>query len=58
MKMRRVMSLIPLNNELIDMLKYMFVPTRRLIKQQIEWLIEQQYIKRDDKDADKIIYIT
>jgi cullin-5 len=58
MKMRRVMSLIPLNNELIDMLKYMFVPTRRLVKQQIEWLIEQQYIRRDEKDADKIIYIT
>lgn len=58
MKMRRVMALIPLNNELIDMLKYMFVPTRRLIKQQIEWLIEQQYIKRDEKDPEKIIYIT
>lgn len=58
MKMRRVMSLIPLNNELIDMLKYMFVPTRRLIKQQIEWLIEQEYIKRDEKDADKIIYVS
>lgn len=56
--MRRVMALIPLNNELIDMLKYMFVPTRRLIKQQIEWLIEQQYIKRDEKDPEKIIYIT
>ncbi|KAI6189619.1 Cullin-Nedd8 domain-containing protein [Aphelenchoides bicaudatus] len=58
MKMRRVMNLIPLHNELVDMLKYMFVPTRRLIKMQIEWLIEQEYIKRDDKETDKIIYIT
>lgn len=58
MKMRRVMNLIPLHNELVDMLKYMFVPTRRLIKMQIEWLIEQEYIRRDDKETDKIIYIT
>lgn len=58
MKMRRVMTQIPLHNELIDMLKYMFVPTRRLIKQQIEWLIEQEYIRRDENDPDKFIYIT
>lgn len=58
MKMRRVMMQNPLHNELVDMLKLMFVPTRRLIKQQIEWLIEQQYIKRDEKDPEKFIYIT
>jgi cullin-5 len=58
MKMRRVMSQIPLHNELIEILRNMFVPTRRLIKQQIEWLIDQDYIRRDDEDPDKFIYIT
>lgn len=52
------MSQIPLHNELVDMLRYMFVPTRRLIKQQIEWLIESEYLKRDEDDPDKFIYVT
>jgi cullin-5 len=58
MKMRRIMLYNPLHNELVDMLKSMFVPTRRLIKQQIEWLIEHDYIERDQNDSDKFVYIT
>lgn len=58
MKMRRVINHIPLHNELIEMLRFMFVPTRRLIKLQIEWLIENGYIRRDESDEGKYIYIT
>lgn len=58
MKARRVMNHVPLHNEVVNMLKNMFAPTLRLIKQQVEWLIERDYIERDKNDPEKFIYIT
>lgn len=57
MKMRRVVDHVPLHNEVVDMLKTMFAPNRRFVKQQIEWLIEREFIKRDNASVDKFIYI-
>lgn len=33
-----------------------FKPEPAMIKQQIEWLIENDYLMRDDKDKGKYIY--
>lgn len=35
--------------ELIDILKNMFLPSKKMIKEQLEWLIEHKYMKRDDE---------
>ncbi|KAI6227461.1 Cullin-5 [Aphelenchoides fujianensis] len=57
MKTRRTMKQNVLHNELVELLRYMFTPTRRLIKQQLEWLIEQKFIKRDDHDYETFVYM-
>lgn len=57
MKMRQVLSQNLLHNELIDVLKAMFVPSRRLIKQQIDFLIEKEYLKRSEEDIEKLMFI-
>lgn len=58
MKTRRVMKQNLLHNETVVMLRNMFVPTRRLIKQQLEWLIEQKFVRRDDGDYETFVYVT
>lgn len=43
--------------ELIDILKNMFLPSKKMIKEQLEWLIEHKYMKRDDDDINTFIYM-
>ena len=43
--------------ELVDILKNMFLPSKKLIKEQIEWLIEHKYMKRDDDNINLFIYM-
>ena len=57
MKMRKRLSNAALLTELVEMLKNMFLPSKKLIKEQIEWLIENKYIQRDDKDINTFIYM-
>ena len=57
MKMRKQLSNAALLTELVEMLKNMFLPSKKLIKEQIEWLIENKYIQRDDKDINTFIYM-
>ena len=57
MKMRKTISCAKLQMELITMLSNMFVPTKRMMKEQCEWLIENQYMRRDDNNMDTFIYI-
>uniref|UniRef100_A0A914MJA6 Cullin protein neddylation domain-containing protein n=1 Tax=Meloidogyne incognita TaxID=6306 RepID=A0A914MJA6_MELIC len=45
-------------SELVDVLKNMFLPSRKLIKEQIEWLIEQKFLGRDPVDMNTFVYIT
>jgi len=43
--------------ELIDILKNMFLPSKKMIKEQLEWLIENKYMRRDDDDINMFIYV-
>ncbi|KAH7699747.1 Cullin, partial [Aphelenchoides avenae] len=44
--------------ELVEMLKHMFLPSRKLIKEQTEWLIEQHFLARHTDDINTFVYVT
>ena len=55
--MRKRISNAQLHSELVEMLKNMFLPSKKLIKEQLEWLIEQKYMKRDEDNLNIFIYM-
>ena len=55
--MRKRITNIQLQTELVDILKNMFLPSKKMIKEQIEWLIEHKYMKRDEDDINTFIYM-
>lgn len=57
MKMRKKISNAQLQTELVDILKNMFLPSKKMIKEQIEWLIEQRYMRRDEDNINMFIYM-
>ena len=57
LKMRKRMANAALQTELVEILKNMFIPPKKMIKEQIEWLIEHRYMKRDSNDRNKFIYL-
>ena len=57
MKMRKRLSNAQLQTELVEILKNMFIPQKKMIKEQIEWLIDHKYIKRDENDINQFIYL-
>lgn len=57
MKMRKKMTNAALQTELVEILKNMFLPSKKLIKEQIEWLIEHKYMRRDEDDINTFIYM-
>ena len=57
MKMRKRISNAQLQTELVEILKNMFLPQKKMIKEQIEWLIEHKYIKRDETDINTFLYM-
>ena len=57
MKMRKKISNAQLQTELVEILKNMFLPSKKMIKEQIEWLIEHKYMKRDDDNINMFIYM-
>ena len=57
MKMRKTISNAQLQTELVEILKNMFIPQKKMIKEQIEWLIEHKYIKRDENNINQFIYL-
>lgn len=57
LKMRKRISNAQLQVELVDILKNMFLPSKKMIKEQIEWLIENKYMKRDEADINSFIYM-
>uniref|UniRef100_A0A1I7SBJ6 Cullin-5 n=1 Tax=Bursaphelenchus xylophilus TaxID=6326 RepID=A0A1I7SBJ6_BURXY len=57
LKTHRSMNQLDLQNRLIEMLRNMFAPSRKMIKEQLEWLIEQQFIGRDPNDITKFNYL-
>lgn len=57
LKMRKKISNAGLQSELVDILKNMFLPSKKMIKEQLEWLIEHKYMRRDDDDINTFIYM-
>jgi len=57
MKMRKKITNAQLQTELVEILKNMFLPQKKMIKEQIEWLIENKYIRRDESDINTFIYM-
>ncbi|CAJ0938889.1 unnamed protein product, partial [Mesorhabditis belari] len=57
LKTRKQLSAWQLQNELVDQLKHMFVPSRQLMKEQLEWLMENRYIERSSSDINTFNYI-
>ncbi|XP_033117568.1 cullin-5-like [Anneissia japonica] len=57
MKMRKTISNAQLQTELVEILKNMFLPQKKMIKEQIEWLIEHKYMKRDENNINTFIYL-
>ncbi|XP_016393420.1 cullin-5-like [Sinocyclocheilus rhinocerous] len=57
MKMRKKITNAQLQTELVEILKNMFLPQKKMIKEQIEWLIEHKYIKRDETDINTFTYM-
>lgn len=57
LKMRKRINNAQLQTELVDILKNMFLPSKKMIKEQIEWLIENKYMKRDDDNINTFIYM-
>ena len=41
----------------IDAVKQHFIPDVKLIKKRLNQLIEQEYLRRDDADTNKFIYV-
>jgi len=57
LKMRKRISNAALQTELVEILKNMFLPSKKMIKEQIEWLIEHKYMRRDDDNINQFIYM-
>lgn len=57
MKMRKKITNAVLQTELVQMLRNMFTPTKRMIKEQIEWLIDYGYMRREDDSIDSFVYV-
>ncbi|GAB1607667.1 cullin-5-like [Argonauta hians] len=57
MKMRKKITNAALQTELVEILKNMFLPSKKLIKEQIEWLIEHKYMRRDEDNINLFIYM-
>ena len=57
MKMRKRITNAALQTELVEILKNMFIPQKKMIKEQIEWLIDHKYIKRDEEDINTFLYM-
>lgn len=57
LKMRKRITNAQLQTELVEILKNMFLPSKKLIKEQIEWLIEHKYMRRDDDNINTFVYM-
>ncbi|XP_053214912.1 cullin-5-like isoform X2 [Panonychus citri] len=57
MKMRKRITNAQLQTELVEILKNMFLPSKKLIKEQIEWLIDQKYMRRDEDNIGVFVYM-
>ncbi|KAH7884113.1 Cullin-4B [Phlebopus sp. FC_14] len=57
MKAKKELSYEQLKTQTIDAVKTHFVPEVSVIKQRISGLVEQEYLRRDDDDMNRYIYV-
>ena len=57
MKMRKRITNAALQTELVEILKNMFIPQKKMRKEQIEWLIDHKYLRRDEEDINTFLYV-
>ena len=57
MKAKKTMTHQALINETIDVMKKHFQPDVGMIKTRFEQLIEQEYMRRDDDEPNKYLYV-
>ena len=57
MKAQKELTYETLKTQTIDAVKNHFVPEVSVIKQRIAGLVEQEYLRRDDHDMNKFIYV-
>ena len=57
LKARKRITAAQLQTELIEMLKQHFKPSPRLIKEQFEWLLDNNFMKRDEDDNNTFVYV-
>ena len=55
--MRKKINLAQLQTELVEILRNPFIPSKKMIKEQIEWLMEHGYMERDDEDINTFVYL-
>lgn len=58
MKSRKRLGFSDIYQQVIGLLKDQFIPSKRMLKEVLEWLIERHYIERDLRDIDTFIYVT
>ncbi|CAD6195381.1 unnamed protein product [Caenorhabditis auriculariae] len=58
LKTRKSITLAQLTTELIEILKPFFLPNRKMIKEQIDWLIENKYMERRPDDINTFVYLS
>ena len=57
MKGKKELSYEQLKTQTIEAVKSHFVPEVMVIKQRITGLVEQEYLRRDEDDMNKYIYV-
>ena len=50
LKAWKKISAAAFNSEIVEILKSQFLPSKRLLKEQVEWLLEREYMERDPKN--------
>lgn len=57
MKAKKELTYEALKAQTIDAVKNHFVPEVNVIKQRIVGLVEQEYLRRDDDDMNRFMYV-
>ncbi|VDL59504.1 unnamed protein product [Hymenolepis diminuta] len=58
MKSRKRLAYSEMYQQVIGLLKNQFIPSKRMLKEVIEWLMERRYLERDSKEIDTFFYVT
>ncbi|VDD76139.1 unnamed protein product [Mesocestoides corti] len=58
MKIRKRLPFIEVYQQVICLLKDQFIPSKKMLKEVLEWLIERRYIERDSQQIDTFVYVS